>query len=81
MDSAFEIKINKSVNSIERLKNIIISNYLQNKYRKTEKTIIYSYNGLELDDADINYLENNQVLYLSVDGMMLLYYFYIINFF
>ncbi len=74
VDSAFEIKISKSVNSIERLKNLILS-YLclksKSSYnRRTDRIILYSYKGLELDDADINFnhLENDQAIYLSLDG-------------
>jgi len=38
---------------------------------RSDKMILYSYKGLELDDADINfnYIENNQAIYLSLDGI------------
>lgn len=34
-----------------------------------EKIKIYDYKEIELDDADINYLQDNQTLYVSFDGI------------
>lgn len=37
-----------------------------------DKLKIYDYKEIELDDADINYLQNNQTLYVSFDGIIFL---------
>jgi hypothetical protein len=34
-----------------------------------DKMKIYNYKGLEIDDADIEYLKDNQYLYVSFDGI------------
>lgn len=65
-ESCFEIYINHTVNSLRRLKDFLNMN-LHNKY-SSEKIKIYDYKEIELDDADINYLHNNQTLYVSFDG-------------
>ncbi len=41
----------------------------------TEKIKIYNYKGIEIDNADIEYLKDKQVLYLSLNSI------YNINFF
>jgi hypothetical protein len=66
-DSVFEIYINQSVNSLKRLKDCIFSN-INNKC-SYDKIKIYDYKEIELDDADIAYLHNNQTLYVSFDGI------------
>ncbi len=38
-----------------------------------DKIIIYNYNGIEIDEVDINYLTNNQCLYVSLDGILFKY--------
>ena len=52
---------------MRRLKDCIILN-LNNKFTY-DKIKIYDYKEIELDDADINYLHNNQTLYVSFDGI------------
>lgn len=66
-DSAFEMFIGLSINSLKRLKDAIIG-HLKLSRQYIERTIIYNYKGLEVDDSDINYLNDGQVLYVSVDG-------------
>ncbi len=34
----------------------------------SDKLRIFSYKGIEYDDADIIYLQNNQYIYVSLDG-------------
>jgi len=44
---------------------------LNNKW-PFDKIKIYDYKEIELDDADINYLHDNQTLYVSFDGKNIL---------
>ena len=48
------------------MKDCIVSN-LSNKI-PSDKIKIYDYKEIEIDDADIAYLSNNQTLYVSLDG-------------
>ena len=57
-----EITINSSINSLKRLKDAI-SNYF--KVKNFEKLRIFNHKALELEDSDIEYLTNGQVLYVS----------------
>ena len=70
IESCFEIFINQTVNSLKRLKDFILSK-LNNNYTY-DKIKIYDYKEIELDDADILYLHNNQTLYVSFDGIIIL---------
>jgi len=63
--------LNQSVNSLKRLKDCIIANISK---VPSDKIRIYNHKGIEIDDADIIYLVNNQTLYVSVDGINLNYY-------
>lgn len=66
-DSCFEIYINHTINSLRRLKDCIVAN-LNNKI-PSDRIKIYDYKEIEIDDADIAYLSNNQTLYVSLDGI------------
>lgn len=66
-DSCFEIYINHTINSLRRLKDCIVAN-INNKI-PSDKIKIYDYKEIEIDDADIAYLSNNQTLYVSLDGI------------
>lgn len=57
--------MNSGLTSLKRLKDYIC-NYLNKSY--SDKIKIYNYKAVEIDDADIGYLQNNQVLYVSLDG-------------
>ncbi len=67
-DSCFEVYINHTINSLRRLKDCIVAN-LNNKI-PCDKIKIYDYKEIEIDDADIAYLSNNQTLYVSLDGIL-----------
>jgi len=54
------------VNSLKRLKDCIAQN-LNQKFTY-DKIKIYDYKEMELDDADIEYLQDNQTIYVSFDG-------------
>lgn len=36
----------------------------------TEKVKIYNYKGIEIDDADVEYLKDQQVLYLAINSIL-----------
>ena len=59
-----EIEIPSNIKTLRRLKDTI-SNYI---YCKNIR--IFNHKGLDIDDADIEYLEPKQVLYVSTDGSM-----------
>ena len=56
-----EIRINSSINSLKRLKDTI-SNHLKIKF---EKMRIFNHKSLDLDESDVDFLTNGQVLYVS----------------
>jgi len=56
------------VNSLKRLKDSIIANISK---VPSDKVRIFNHKGIEIDDADINYLHNNQILYVSLDGTII----------
>lgn len=41
----------------------------------SDKVKIYDYKEIEIDDADIAYLANNQTLYVSLDGNLILLFY------
>ena len=66
-ESTFHILMNSSTNSLKRLKDIITS-HLNIDRQYSDKIRIFNYKALEIDDSDIPHLEDNQVLYVSLDG-------------
>ena len=64
-NKSFEITLPKSVNSLRRLRDCIFSN-LKTNY--TDKLKIFNYKGIEIDEADIDYLGDGQLLFLSLEG-------------
>lgn len=64
-DYIIKIKINTSINSLKRLKDTISNNLKEYKITNLK---IYNHKGLEIDNADIDNLANNQVLYVSLEG-------------
>ena len=67
VDTTFEIIINQNVNTLKRLKDVIITS-MEYPRQYIDRMIIYNYKGLEIDDVDMPYLNNDQVLYVSLDG-------------
>ena len=61
------MKINPYINSLKRLKDVIIT-HLKYPRLYIDRAILYNYKGLEIDDVDIPYLIQNQILYISLDG-------------
>jgi hypothetical protein len=66
VDHMFKLHLDDSINSLRRLKEKIFEKIGKMNF---EKSKIYNHKGLEVDDNDIQYLENNDSLYLSPDGI------------
>ena len=67
-DHQFKIIYNKeSITDLKRLKEQIISshNFDSTNYNKM---IIYNYKGIQIDDDEVPYLNENTILYISIDG-------------
>ena len=67
-DNQFKIMYNKeSITDLKRLKEQIISshNFETTNYNKM---IIYNYKGIQIDDDEVPYLNENSILYISIDG-------------
>lgn len=62
------MEINDKINTLRRLKDAI-SNFL-NKNISQDKILIYNNKAILLDDADIEYIHDNQILYVSLDGIL-----------
>lgn len=60
-----KIKINPSINSLKRLKDTVTNNLKEFKITNLK---IYNHRGLEIDDADIDNLVHNSVVYVSLEG-------------
>ena len=68
-DQAFEIKINYTVNSLKRLKDSLLGHIQK---CPLDKIRIFTNKGMEIDDADISYLTSDQILYVSLDGILII---------
>lgn len=65
-DKMFDLYITYSINTIKRLKDLILSNIRINV--NYDKVKIFNYKGIELDESDIDYINNGMILYVSLDG-------------
>ncbi len=65
LESIKEIQITKSINSIRRLKDKLA---IELNLYNSSNIRIFNHNGLDMDDTDIEYLADNQVMYVSPDG-------------
>ena len=64
--SIFPLKITPKINTLKKLKEYI--NYEKNSSKNIEKIKIYNEKGMEIDDADVENLINNELLYISFDN-------------
>lgn len=62
--------IHPTTNSIRRLKEKVKEAIVGciNVKVDSDRMILYNYKGLELDDSDVEYLKNKQIIYVSLDG-------------
>ena len=58
--------LNPTIKTLNRLKNTILK--MLKSSVSLEKMKLFNYKGIELDDADIEYLNPGQIIYLSLDG-------------
>jgi calcium-dependent protein kinase len=65
-DKSFDLTLPNSINSLKRLKDCILNNI--KSQGNIDKIKIFNYKGIEIDEADIDYLGNGQMLFLSLDG-------------
>lgn len=65
-DKSIDVILSPSVNSLKRLKDSIITSLRLSI--NSEKLKIFNYKGIEIDEADIDYLLDGQVLFISLDG-------------
>ena len=61
-----DVSNDEKVNSLRRLKDAILNH--TNKNIPHEKIIIYNNKSIQLDNTDIEYLENKQIIYVAFDG-------------
>lgn len=66
-DKSFQMYVSRSINSIRRLKDSILNKLKYNI--NPDKIKVFNYKGIEIDEADIDYLNNGQFLYVSLDGL------------
>lgn len=65
-DKSFLLQVSRSINSLRRLKDSILNHLKSNA--NPEKVKIFNYKGIEIDEADIDYLSDGQYFYVSLDG-------------
>lgn len=65
---SFSLTLSYSTNSLKRLKDLILSNIKNVSSSASEKIKIFNYKGIEIDEVDIEYLGNDQLLFISLDG-------------
>lgn len=65
---SFQLTLSYSTNSLKRLKDLILNSIKNTSSTAIEKIKIFNYKGIEIDDVDIEYLGNNQLLFVSLDG-------------
>lgn len=65
---SFQLTLSYSTNSLKRLKDLILNTIKNTSSSSIEKIKIFNYKGIEIDDVDIEYLGNNQLLFISLDG-------------
>ena len=66
-EHCFTIQISSSIDTVKKLKEIVI--YEKDLSKSVfERMKFYNHKEIEIDDSDMSYLANKQILYLSVDG-------------
>ena len=65
--NAYELKIPKEINTLKKLKDLII---YEKKYSKSSfnKMKIYNNKEIEIDDTEVGNLQSNDILYLDLEG-------------
>ena len=66
-DSCFKIQVSKDVNTIQKLKDLIL--FSKKSITTTpEKIRLFSHKGIELEELDLPYLKDSPLIYISFDN-------------
>ena len=66
-DSCFKIKITQDINTISKLKELIL--FTKNKVNyPQDKVRLFNHKGIELEDADLKLIKDSPLIYLSYDN-------------
>ena len=66
-DSCFKIKITQDLNTISKLKELIL--FTKNKVNYSQdKVRLFNHKGIELEDADLKLIKDSPLIYLSYDN-------------
>jgi serine/threonine protein kinase len=66
-DSCFKIKITQDINTISKLKELIL--FTKNKVNYSQdKVRLFNHKGIELEDADLKLIKDSPLIYLSYDN-------------
>ena len=67
VDSCFKITITPDINTISKLKELIL--FTKNKVNITpDKVRLFNHKGIELEDADLKLIKDSPLIYLSYDN-------------
>ena len=67
VDSCFKITITPDINTISKLKELIL--FTKNKVNITpDKVRLFNHKGIELEDADLKLIKDSPMIYLSYDN-------------
>ena len=67
VDYCFKIKITPDINTISKLKELIL--FTKNKVNITpDKVRLFNHKGIELEDADLKLIKDSPLIYLSYDN-------------
>ena len=67
VDSCFKIQVSKDVNTIQKLKDLILFSK-QSITTPPEKIRLFSHKGIELEELDLPYLKDSPLIYISFDN-------------
>ena len=67
VDSCFKIKVTPDINTISKLKELIL--FAKNKLNiAQDKMRLFNHKGIELEDADLKLIKDSPLIYLSYDN-------------
>ena len=66
-DSCFKIQVSKDVNTIQKLKDLILFSK-KSITTPPEKIRLFSHKGIELEELDLPYLKDSPLIYISFDN-------------
>lgn len=66
-DSCFKIQVTKDINTIQKLKDLILFSK-KSINSPPEKIRLFNHRGIELEELDLPYLKDSPLIYMSVDN-------------